>query len=164
MRYVKGLILLMLLALIGCVCENNVKDTFNEPLPAIKNGKCIKDVSTTVCQPQQNYIYIIGKGAPPNDENLTEVQRYLLSERAAVIDGYRQLAEKLQGFIVTTLSKSGNYIVNMDLVKVQTESLIRGAEIVEINHNDNGVCTAKIRIQIPNKENIISSYSQYSNR
>ncbi len=164
MKYIKYFLFLTLFALIGCVCNDNVKSNFNEPLPAVKNAKCMKDISTTICQPQENYIYIIGKGAPPNDENLSEVQRYLLAERAAVIDGYRQLAEKLQGFIVSTLSKSGNYIVNMDLVKVQTESLIRGAEIVEINHNDNGVCTAKIRIQIPDKENIISAYSQYSNR
>ena len=151
------IILSMVIFAFGCSMNNsNVKSS-------LENNRVYKSDNSLVkvSKPAQRFMYVIGKGAPPDDENLSEVQRYLLAERAAIIDAYRQLAEKLQGFIVTTLTKSGNYIINMDYVKVQTESMIRGADIVEIHHNENGVCTAKIKIQIPDEKKIISCYQEY---
>ena len=149
------------LFLIACSCdETNVKSDYQREINL--QNRCTKDFSSKVCVPAKNFIYVIGKGAAPNDENLTEVQRYLLAERAAILDGYRKLAEKLQGFIVTTLTKAGDFVINMDLVKVQTEALIKGAEIEKIEHNENGVCTAKIKIEIPKKNKIVSMYNSYS--
>ena len=158
---VKYAMILFLFVFSGCNFSNSFIKT-SGPNEITQTPRCTNDYSSKVCAPVRNFFYVIGKGAAPNDENLTEVQRYLLAERAAVIDGYRKLSEKLQGFIISALTKSGNFVVNTDIVKVQTESLIKGAEIMEIQHNDNGICTAKIKIEIPNKEKLISVYNTYS--
>jgi len=163
MLKLKYLLMLFIVLFFGCALTNNAVQSYdvNE---GKTTSKCLKTLSPEVCPPtpSKNYIYVIGKGAAPNDENLTEVQRYLLAERAAVIDGYRKLAEKLQGVILSTLTKAGNFVVNMDVIKVQTEALIRGAEIVDIQHNENGVCSAKIRIALPERGKLISGYRNYS--
>ena len=119
---------------------------------------CPKDVASKVKKPCKPFITVTGKGAPPQDENLSEVQRYLLAERAAIVDGYRQLAEKLEGFIVSTLTRAGNYVINKDIVKVEAQAMIRGAEVMEVEHLDNGVALAKIRIRVPTNREIVATY------
>ena len=150
-------------------CVTPQKRVLPKPVitPPIKNNcngsccNCKETLKGKFCKPCRKYIFVVGRGAPPNDENLSEVQRYLLAERAAIVDGYRQLAEKLQGFIVSTLTKAGNYVINKDVIKVEAEAMIRGAEVIEVEHKDNGVCSAKIRILLPEEQRILAAYNEY---
>ena len=96
-------------------------------------------------------IKVIGKGAPPTDPNLTEVQKYIFAERSAILDGYRLLSEKLSGLILNSVSSSKNFVLTSDRVKTVTKTFLRNVQIVSIKHNDNGVCEAFLKIDI-NKE------------
>ncbi len=155
MKGYNSLFLLIFLFIFSCAGTSSYiqhSSKLNSTIPS----KCTSGIKAAVSKPCIKYIYVIGKGAPPSDENLSEVQRYLLAERAAIVDGYRKLAEKLEGVIVSTLTKEGNYAINMDKVKVSAEAMIKGAEIVEIDHKDNGICIAKIKIRVPTEREIIS--------
>jgi len=159
---ISWLMILMFILLCSCTLNTtqNVKESSQTGIVS-NNTPCPTDVQATVTKvkkPCKPYIEVIGKGAPPNDESLSEVQRYLLAERAAVVDGYRQLAEKLEGFIIEALTTSGNYVINMDRVRLQTSAMIKGAQIVEISHEDNGVAIAKIKIRIPTNSEIVTQY------
>ena len=156
MRFIGFIMLSLIILFAGCATTTSSRQEME-----VKRTNCVKNFDSEVCSPVNIYITVTGKGAAPADENLSEAQRYLLSERAAIVDAYRKLAEKLQGFIVRTLTNSGNYIVNNDAVKVQAEAYIKGAEIVDIHHFENGVCEAKVKILRPNPKGILRRFVSY---
>ena len=156
MRFFVFFILSLIFLFAGCATTTSSRQEME-----IKKTNCVKNFDSEVCSPVNIYITVTGKGTAPADENLNEVQRYLLSERAAIVDAYRKLAEKLQGFIVKTLTSSGNYIVNKDAVRVQAEAYIKGAEIVDIHHFENGICEAKVKILQPNPKGILRRFVSY---
>ncbi len=97
-------------------------------------------------------LYVTGKGAPPSDEDLSEVQRYLLAERAAIVDGYRLISEKLEGILVEAYTKVGEYAVEYDKIQVATRAFLKGVEIINIKHKSNGVCLAEMKITITRQQ------------
>ena len=116
----------------------------NKPLAKVDSPKTA--IQAVIKKIPASIIYATGRGSAPSDTSLTETQRYLLSERAAIIDGYRVLSEKLEGFLVEAFTKAGMYEVYADKITIFTQSFIKGAEIVEIKHKDNGICEAVIKI------------------
>jgi hypothetical protein len=92
-------------------------------------------------------IYVTGKGIADKDSESTEA--YLLAERAAIIDGYRLLSEKLAGILLQASSKNENYKLSSDTIMSQTQSYVRGAEIVNIIHNENGIVEVQMKLQLP---------------
>jgi hypothetical protein len=97
-------------------------------------------------------LYVTGRGAPPTDTEYSDVQKYLLAERAAIADGYRLLSEKLEGVFIEAYTKSGYYTVEYDRIHLATKAFIKGAEIVSIKHKDNGVCQAELKITVPREQ------------
>ncbi|GEM_PF-3373770 len=97
-------------------------------------------------------LYSTGRGAPPADKELTDVQKYLLAERAGIADGYRLISEKLRGIFLDAYTRAGNYIVDYDRINIATNSFIRGVEILDIKHKDNGVCQVEMKIAIRNHQ------------
>ncbi|MGE4517941.1 MAG: hypothetical protein AB7E04_00350 [Desulfobacteraceae bacterium] len=91
-----------------------------------------------------------GKGLAP--ENGTPMEQKYMAERAAVLDGYRRLSERLAGLIVQANSKAGNGSLAEDEIQVVAKSYMRGANIEEINYQG-GIATAEIKLYIkPRKE------------
>jgi hypothetical protein len=97
-------------------------------------------------------ITVLGKGAPPVSSELSEVQKYLFAERAAILDGYRLISERLSGIILKSASNSKNFSIISDNIKTITNSFMKGIKVVSIKHNDNGVCEALMEMNISNKE------------
>jgi hypothetical protein len=95
-----------------------------------------------------SYIYVTGKGIADKDSENAESR--LLAERAAIIDGYRLLSEKLAGILLQASSKNENYKLSSDSIITQTQSYVRGAEIVNIIHNENGIVEVQMKLQLPN--------------
>ncbi len=94
-------------------------------------------------------VTVKGKGAPPRKKDLSDVQKYLFAERAAVLDGYRLLSERLQGVLLTSVSYSNDYTIKSDSVDVLSRVLLKGAKIISITHNENGVCEAVLKLKVP---------------
>jgi hypothetical protein len=90
---------------------------------------------------------VTGKGLEPENA-LTKGEAILMAERAAVADGYRQLVEKVRGVYVDAYMKAGRGSVNQDTIQVQTQSWLRGTEVMEITQADYGITLARLRLRI----------------
>lgn len=94
-------------------------------------------------------IRVVGKGIEPLDG--TPIQKKLMAERAAVIDGYRQLAERLAGMIIESESRVGNNSLSMDKVMIEANAYLRGAQVSMVNYQA-GFATADIKLYIEPRE------------
>ncbi len=71
-----------------------------------------------------------------------------MAERAATIDGYRRLSERLSGIVVNAYSKSGIKGITVDQVTSETNSYIRGAQARLISYKDNvAIVNTKVFIE-----------------
>ncbi len=100
---------------------------------------------------QTNIIEVTGKGVVPDDLE-GSAKGYLMAERAAVIDGYRLLTEKIAGLIVQANSENQNFTVSKDKIYTYAKSFLKGAEVLSIRHLKNNIAEADIRIILPNKK------------
>ena len=77
-----------------------------------------------------NSIEVIGMGmAPPNAVNATHGK--MLARRAAVADGYRQLAEVVKGVNVESGTDVEMMMLQSDAVKLGVTTVIKGAVVVD---------------------------------
>ena len=91
--------------------------------------------------------HVIGKGIEPEDA-LTKGEGVLMAERAAVADGYRQLAEKLRGVYIDAFMRAGRGAVNHDLIRTHTQSWLRGTEIIEVTEGRYGITNVRMRLRV----------------
>ncbi len=94
---------------------------------------------------QKIMVSVRGMGFEP--ETGTEVHKRFLAERAAIIDGYRKLSERLAGIIVKSQSDMGKNTLTRDEVVIATSSFLRGARISSILHQE-GYATADLRVYL----------------
>ena len=135
MKKIKIFIILILISIFFISCA-----TVSENTPSYANVD-----KSNICNVN---ITVTGKGAPPINSNLTELQKYLFSERAAILDGYRLIAEKLSGVIVKSQSLSKDFQLSKDSIDTSTSTFIKGVKIVSIKHRDNGVCEALMQVSL----------------
>ena len=94
-------------------------------------------------------VSVKGRGIEP--ENGTPQQKKLIAERAAVLDGYRKLSERIAGTILNAYSTAGYNNITFDQVTSETNAYLRGAQVTFVSFSD-GVGTATIRIYISPRE------------
>ena len=95
-------------------------------------------------------VRVLGKGVEPSRG--TPIEKKILAERAAVMDGYRQLAERLAGMIIESRSGSKNNALTIDQVMVEASAYLRGAQVSAISYQA-GFATADIRLYLEPREN-----------
>ncbi len=139
-----GLILVLLciifLSVNGCSTSNQIFkyesriNTLNQNLiPGIEPEESANKIMITVK----------GKGIAP--ENGTPMQKKFLAERAAVIDGYRQLTERLSGILVNYYAETGKNTVSTDQVLIESKAYLRGAQVYGLSYQD-GFAIANVRV------------------
>jgi|GEM_PF-133540 len=89
---------------------------------------------------------VIGQGVAPVN-TVSPAQAMALAKRAAIADGYRQLAEKISGVYVEGRDMIKNMMVQNSVVHTQVNALIRNAEIVDTEFRD-GLYQAQMEITI----------------
>lgn len=78
---------------------------------------------------QNGTIIVTGTGvAPQNARNAAQAS--LLARRAAIVDGYRQLAETVSGVQVDGESTVEDMIITSDVVKTKVSALVKGAQVI----------------------------------
>ncbi len=110
-------------------------------------SKLLQPESDTTDDSKIVTFHVVGKGLEPENAT-TRGEAKLMAERAAVADGYRQLAEKIRGVYVDAYLKSGRGTVNYDVIQTKTQTWLRGTEIIEISDGEYGITTAHMRIRI----------------
>ena len=78
---------------------------------------------------QDATITVTGMGIAPQNA-VNQAQKTMLARRAAVVDGYRQLAESINGVQVDAESTVENLIITSDVVRTKVSALIRGAQVI----------------------------------
>ncbi|WP_158269596.1 LPP20 family lipoprotein [Desulfonatronum sp. SC1] len=80
-----------------------------------------------------------GQGAPP-ERAINPAQARMMTERAAKLDGYRNLLEQAYGVNISAQSNVRNFVLQNDTVRSRVDAYIRGARVVDtIYHDDGGV-------------------------
>ena len=78
---------------------------------------------------KNNTVTVTGMGVPP--DNITNMaQAHIMARRAAIIDGYRNLLEAIDGINVESNTTVQNFAVTDDNVKTSVSGLIQGARII----------------------------------
>lgn len=88
-----------------------------------------------------------GYGAPPK-KYFPENQRKLMAMRAAKLDAYRTLAERVQGLRVVGDSTVGELVLTDEGFKTELDAFITGARVVSIEPTADGNYQAEIEAVI----------------
>lgn len=86
-------------------------------------------------------VHAVGKGVAP-ENSFNRGRAIIMAERAAIADAYRQLAEKIKGVYIRSYQDYWNGSVDMDFIRMETETWLRGARVDKINHTDHGIVEA----------------------
>ena len=88
---------------------------------------------------------VTGSGAPPDRGSLA--QKRLLARRAAVVDGYRQLAELISGVRVDSETVVKDFTLESDSVRTQVDALVKGAQPSEPRYLSDG--SVEVDLTVP---------------
>ncbi|WP_219029398.1 LPP20 family lipoprotein, partial [Helicobacter pylori] len=80
----------------------------------------------------------VGMGVAP-ESTISPSQALALAKRAAIVDGYRQLGEKMYGIRVNAQDTVKDMVLQNSVIKTRVNALIRNAEITETIYKD-GLC------------------------
>lgn len=88
-----------------------------------------------------------GYGAPPK-AFYSEPQRRLMSMRAAKIDAYRSLAERVNGMQIWGGTTVGDMVVEKDRYRVYVDTYLRGARVIAENPQEDGTFETVVEMKI----------------
>jgi outer membrane protein FlgP len=97
-------------------------------------------------------ISVTGEGVAPINTT-SPAQAYALAKRAAVVDAYRLIAEKVQGVKVEGHDLVRNMMIQRSSVRTSVYAMVRNANVVQTTFKD-GLCEVEMSILI--------SYSQFA--
>lgn len=88
-----------------------------------------------------------GYGAPP--KKIKEAQRArALARRAAIVDGYRQLAEQVHGVHITAETTVESLMLSGDIVRSSVDAVIKGATVLSEEYDKHNNCTVVMAVPI----------------
>lgn len=154
----KKTILFVFVILMTMLCMNGYSQDANEKVIKTGDNGGVKldtknnDIAMTV--------FAIGKGICDLDEVESKTEAKLNAERAAMADGYRQLAEIVNGLKLTAKTTVENYVTQNDTVKTEVNAFVKNARKVETKYSeDDGQIIAEVKMEAP-----ISSAGFFSNK
>jgi hypothetical protein len=114
------------------------------------DGSCVEPA---LASSQQLVITVFGQGVAPSVTS-SPAQAYALAKRAAMADGYRQIAERVKGVHVEGQDTVKNMMLQRSSIQTTVDAMVRGANVMDTTFKD-GLCEVQLEIVI--------SYSQLAN-
>ena len=71
-----------------------------------------------------------------------------MTERAAKVDGYRNLLEQAYGLQVTGSTTVRDFVTQSDVIRTQLDAFIRGAKVVDTRILDDGSVETEMEITL----------------
>lgn len=112
-----------------------------------KNGNGIIDWT-------EGIITVKGTGAPP--ANMPAGQSRLMAKRAAIADGYRNLAELINGVQVTSETTVKNFVTESDVIQTKVQGFIKGALVVNEKNLADGTVEVMISVNLVGNDSLAS--------
>lgn len=92
-------------------------------------------------------IIVVGQGVAPCTGTCSPEQALVLAKRAAIVDGYRLIAEKVKGVYVQGRDYVHNMMVKSSKVRTYVDANIRNANVVDTMYKD-GLCEVEMEITL----------------
>jgi hypothetical protein len=118
-----------------------------QPLPRIDETEEYLIPNSPILQPT-NIITVraIGMGVSP-ESTISPAQALVLAKRAAILDAYRQLGEKMYGIRINAKDTLKDAVAQSSTVRTQMYAIIRNAEILETVFKD-GLCQVEMEVKL----------------
>ncbi|MDA0578329.1 MAG: hypothetical protein O3B24_09545, partial [Verrucomicrobia bacterium] len=100
-------------------------------------------------------IDVMGNGALPDSQGLRKIQ----AKRAAEVDAYRKLAERLLGVQITSSTTVKDFVLKSDKILARTAQIIKGAKTMAIIYGNDDSCEVKMQIKVADIYDVIERYS-----
>ena len=100
-------------------------------------------------------VEVWGVGLPP--VNMPAARGQALARRAALVDGYRQLAEAVDGVQIDSETTVKDLAVESDIVKANVKALVRGARVVDEHANADGSYSVKLSLPMFGEKQSVAS-------
>jgi hypothetical protein len=71
-----------------------------------------------------------------------------MTERAAKVDGYRNLLEQAYGVQVSGSTSVRDFVTQSDTIRTQLDAFIRGAKVVDTRYLDDGAVETEMEITL----------------
>lgn len=91
-------------------------------------------------------INAVGMGVAP-ETSVSPSQALALAKRAAIVDAYRQIGEKMYGIKVNGQDTVKDMMLQNSVVKTKVQALVRNAEITETVYKD-GLCQVSMELKL----------------
>jgi len=88
----------------------------------------------------------VGLGVAP-EKTISRVQAVALAKRAAIIDAYRQMGEKLHGLKIEAKDRMVNSVLQDSVVNTRLNSLVKNANVVDSTYED-GLFQVRMELKI----------------
>lgn len=107
------------------------------------DGHCVEPILKSE---NELVITVVGQGVAPS-VTASPAQAYALAKRAAVADGYRQIAEKVRGVHVEGQDTIKNMMLVSSNTRTSVEALVKGANILNTTFKE-GLCEVEMEIAL----------------
>lgn len=107
------------------------------------DGHCVEPVLRS---DGELVITVVGQGVAPS-VTASPAQAYALAKRAAMADGYRQIAEKVKGVHVEGQDTIKNLMLVQSSTRTSVEALVRGANVTNTTFKE-GLCEVEMEIAL----------------
>lgn len=120
------------------------------PLPKVKENDAQVIQNSPILTPSNTIeLSAVGMGVAP-ESTISPSQALALAKRAAIIDAYRQIGEKMYGIRLNAQDTVRDMVLINSVVKTRVEALIKNAEIVETVYKD-GLCQITMELKLDGK-------------
>ncbi|MDD5052481.1 MAG: LPP20 family lipoprotein [Sulfuricurvum sp.] len=107
------------------------------------DGQCVEPILKSE---NELVITVTGLGVAPSVTS-SPAQAYALAKRAAMVDGYRLIAERIKGVQVEGQDSIKNMMLQQSSTKTSVEALVRGAKINNTTFKE-GLCEVEMEIAL----------------
>lgn len=116
--------------------------------------RTISDKAKTDRKTNEKIIEVMGNAALPD----TEGQEKVLAKRAAEIDAYRRLAERMMGVEITSDTTVRDMCVDNDQVVAALSQVLKAATPTDIKYKSDGTCEVTMEVKV---EDVIRTTKRY---
>lgn len=148
-------LVIVLMLIFGMNSIVNAKDGYPdyeyEDMQEVSESEVIESNREVVLPKDQSIrITVVGQGIAP--EFVTSAaQAYVMAKRAAMVEAYRMIAERVNGVKVEGQDTIKNMAVKRSTVKAKVKAMIRNAVLVESNFKD-GICEVELELILDYKQ------------
>ena len=101
---------------------------------------------------------LVGLGLSATTAAAFSPQQKLMARRAAELDGYRQLAERVMGLRVTSTTIVRDYVTQSDVIRTDVNAFLRGARIANTRVHGDGTVEVDVEMTLAT---LVSNLNRY---